>query len=332
MKRFFLGGLAALLPTMMTLWVVVALVGFVGDYVARPVTQCIHWSLITNTVGQDILESTTPIRIYSKDFVDPKLLDEGETPEAAIAAMKKSDGFFCDLSKLDRKKIYAKLDTIIPPVLGLTLGFILIFLLGILLRGYVGGYLFSKGERFLRRFPVVGSIYPYARKIVDFFFKNETTQREFQTVVAVPYPSKPMFTLGFVTSDGLRSLNDRKETDFVSVFLPSSPTPMTGYVVFVPKEDVVPLSLTLDQTMGLIISGGVIVPEEEVVQMTKRPATPAVDAAPGIPSPHSETRAAEAAGTPAGVGAASGASTSTSSTPIDAASKPAAPDKSERRT
>jgi uncharacterized membrane protein len=140
-----------------------------------------------------------------------------------------------------------------------------IFVIGFLLCGWVGRQIFHAGERLFFSFPLVRSIYPYAKKIVDYFLKDKSTVREFQTVVAVPYPSKGMFTLGFVTSDGLRSLNDRKHGEYVCVFLPSSPTPMTGYVCFVKKEDIVPLSLTLDQTMGLIISGGVIVPEDELV-------------------------------------------------------------------
>lgn len=270
-KRFFVGGLAALLPTVLTLWVVVALVGFIGDYVAAPVTRLIHWSLITNTVGQEILESTTPIVVFDERFIDPDLLVDGQSPTEALEASKTASGFLLDLSLLDREKLYAALSERIPPYFGLTIGFILIFLAGCILRGFAGRWLFARGEKLLFSFPLVRSIYPWAKQIVEFFFKDKKNLREFQTVVAVPYPRKGMFTLGFVTNDGLASLNAQKNGEYIAVFLPSSPTPMTGYIVFVEKSEVIPLALSLDQVMGLLVSGGVIVPEGELVTAVERP-------------------------------------------------------------
>lgn len=265
MKRFFLRGLTALLPTILTLWVVVAVIGFVVDHVASPVTRAIHWCLVTNQIGKRILESTTPVRIYDRAWVQRAALPPGVTVRQAIAEAEQQSSFILDLHIVDRALLYEELRRRIPPVFGLAVGFVLIFMLGIVLRGYLGRYVFHRAEKLFFSFPLVRRIYPYAKKLVEFFFQDKSTVREFQTVVAVPYPSKGMFALGFVTSDGLRSLNDRKQGEFVCVYLPSSPTPMTGWVVFIPKDDVVPLSLTLDQAMGLIISGGVIVPEHELI-------------------------------------------------------------------
>ncbi|MCB9880635.1 MAG: DUF502 domain-containing protein [Planctomycetes bacterium] len=288
MKRFFMGGLSALLPTILTLWVVVALVGFIGDYVASPMTRLVHWSLVTNRIGQDILESTTPIQVFDERFVDPKALDDGETAATAIAASKRASGFLLDLSKLDQPKLYAALADRIPPSFGLAIGFVLIFLAGCLFRGVAGRWLFGRAERLLFSFPLVKSIYPWAKQIVEFFCKDKQTVREFQTVVAVPYPRPGMFTLGFVTNDGLQSLNAQTDGEYIAVFLPSSPTPMTGYICFVDKREIVPLALSFDQVMGLLVSGGVIVPDEEVVRLaagrrgSPRGGLNAVDAAPGL--------------------------------------------------
>lgn len=264
-KRFFVGGLAALLPTILTLWIVVALYGFIADYVAAPVTRMIHWSLVSNQVGHELLEAATPLSVFDERFIDPEALVDGESVSEAVASSRRSSGFFLDLSRVDREKLYSALSERIPPVFGLTIGMILIFLAGCLLRGFAGRWLFARGERFLSSFPVVRSIYPWAKQIVDFFFREKKQLREFQTVVAVPYPRAGMFTLGFVTNDGLQSLNAQQDGEFVAVFLPSSPTPMTGYVCFVEKSDVVPLTISLDQVMGLLVSGGVIVPEDELV-------------------------------------------------------------------
>ncbi len=271
MKRFFLGGLVALLPTVLTLWILTALVGFVGDYVASPATRAIYWGLTTNQIGKSLLESSTPIRIYDPAHIDAKAIPEDETIDSVASQLGKQDSFLLDLSLIDRKLLYADLERRIPPVFGLAVGLVLIFLLGCLMRGYVGRYLFARGEKLLFSFPFVRSIYPYAKKIVEFFLKEKSAKREFQSAVAVPYPSAGMYTLGFITSDGLQSLNDRTGDEFLSVFIPSSPTPMTGYVCLMRRDDIVPLSLTLDQTMGFIISGGVIVPPEELVSPVESP-------------------------------------------------------------
>ncbi|MFQ5505577.1 MAG: DUF502 domain-containing protein [Planctomycetota bacterium] len=271
MKRFFMEGLTALLPTILTLWIVIALFSFITGSIAAPVTRAVQWSLITNSLGRGVLESITPIRIFTEEYMDASRLPRGEDAGAALARSAEQGGFFLDLRLIDRQKLYAELDEWFPPVLGLALGFILIFVLGFFLRGYVGTLFSRIVERIVFSFPLVRTIYPYAKKIVDFLFSEKSRLREFQSVVAIPYPSPGRYSIGFVTSEGMRSLNDSTKEELISVFLPSSPTPMTGYVVFVRRSDIVSLDLSLDQTMALIISGGVILPQDEQIQDDESP-------------------------------------------------------------
>jgi len=272
MKRFFLRGLAALLPTILTLWVFTALFAFVSDFIAVPITRAIHWTLITNQWGRAVLESTTPIRVFDVKYVDPKVLEDGIDAASALAAAKRDSGFLLDLGVTDRTKLYADLDQFLPPSFGFAVGMILIFVLGFFLRGYVGALLFARGERILFSFPFVSHVYPYAKKIVEFFLEEKTRiEGSHRSVVAVPYPSDGRYTLGFVTSEGPAGIDEALGGDYVAVFLPSSPTPMTGYVVLMKRSDLIPLDMTLDQAMAFIVSGGVISPTGSPADPTAQP-------------------------------------------------------------
>ncbi len=262
MKRFFLGGLIALLPTILTLWIFVALFGFVRDYIAIPVTRGIQWTLVTNRPGNQLLETVAGFDLYAREHLDAEKVSAAGGPEA-LARAQQETGFLVDLSLLDMERVYAELDGVLPPVVGLLIGLVAIYFLGFLLRHWLGRYVFNQGERIFFHFPVVRRIYPYAKKIVEFLFSNRQVQ-EFKSVVAVPYPSPGLYSVGFVTSAGLASLDAATEQDYISVYLPSAPTPMTGYVIYVRRDDILPLDVTLDQAMALIISGGAIVPESEL--------------------------------------------------------------------
>ncbi len=271
MREFFLRGLSALLPTVLTLWILTAMFAFLRDFVARPITDGIHWCLITNQWGRALLEETTPIRIYEPPFLREDALPEpGPERVSFLRQLREGQGFFLDLGPVDREALEAALEEHIPPLFGLSIGLVLIFFLGFLTRGWFGAFVLRRGERLLFSFPLVRSIYPYAKQVVDFFFQGSRKGRDFDKVVAVPYPSRDLYTLGFVTSEGLPALDDAAGGDFVAVFVPSSPTPMTGYLVFVPRASVIPLSLSVDQAMGLVVSGGVITPDKNLPGLPAR--------------------------------------------------------------
>jgi uncharacterized membrane protein len=109
------------------------------------------------------------------------------------------------------------------------------------------------------RFPIIRFIYPFIRQVTDFIFSERRVS--FRTVVAVEYPRKGCWSIGFTTGKGLEAIEKRAGRELMSVFIPSSPTPMTGYVIFVSIEDAIVLDLTVDEAFRLVISGGVIKPE-----------------------------------------------------------------------
>jgi uncharacterized membrane protein len=128
---------------------------------------------------------------------------------------------------------------------------------------------------------VVKSVYPYSKQLVEFFFQKK--KLEFDTVVAVPYPNASFHSIAFLTNGSLRSLDRASGKELVCVFLPTSPMPMTGYTMFIDVEQVIPLPITIDEAVRIVMTGGVLLPPHEKVERivpgTERPAPrgPALD-------------------------------------------------------
>ena len=136
-------------------------------------------------------------------------------------------------------------------------------LAGALVGSLLGKRLLDALQNLLLRLPLIKMVYPSVKQITDFFFGDKKIG--FHSVVAVPYPTKGLYTIGFVTGQGLRSLNDLAGEALVSVFIPCAPAPVTGYVVLVPKRDVIEVPMTVEEALRFYVSAGVIVPPKELV-------------------------------------------------------------------
>ncbi len=141
--------------------------------------------------------------------------------------------------------------------------FLLVLLVGFWLSGVIGRTLLGGFEKLLARVPLVGAIYPHVKQITEFFF-GEKKKVEFERVVGIPYPRKEIYSLAFLTGNSLRALEDAAGEELVSVFVPSSPMPVTGYTLFVPARDIVQTDLSVDEAFRTVISGGVLVPPEHM--------------------------------------------------------------------
>jgi uncharacterized membrane protein len=119
----------------------------------------------------------------------------------------------------------------------------------------------------LVRMPIIRKIYPGAKQVSEFFFSDKAV--EFSRVVAIEFPRKNMWMVGFVTGRGLREISERAGTELLSVFVPFSPAPITGYVVAVPRDEVLDLHITVDEALQYMISAGVVMPPAERVESLK---------------------------------------------------------------
>ncbi len=142
---------------------------------------------------------------------------------------------------------------------------------GFFVATYLGGVFFRRLDKWFRRVPLIRIVYPAVKQVSDFFLAERTALPFSGRVVAVPYPRQGVYSLGFTTGAGLSQLKTAKGERLISVFIPNSPAPMTGFTVFVPREDVIPMNLTVDDAIKLVVSGGVVVPDREAVAAAPLP-------------------------------------------------------------
>lgn len=158
--------------------------------------------------------------------------------------------------------------TIAGAILAVVVAVAVAGLAGVLMGSLFGRRLIDAFQQLLLRVPLIRFIYPSVKQITDFFFGEK--KLAFHSVVAIPFPAKGLYSVGFVTGHGLKSLNAATGDDLVHVFVPFAPAPVTGYVVFVPRRDIVELPMTVEEAFRFLVSAGVIVPPHELVQAVAR--------------------------------------------------------------
>jgi len=131
-----------------------------------------------------------------------------------------------------------------------------VVLFGALTRNFLGRRIIRVGEVLLERLPLVKRVYRALKQVSEAFLDQSKTT--FGQVVAVEYPRKGIYTIGFITSEGRKSRSDRPGEKLINVFLPTSPNPTSGYVVILPEKDVTPLDMTAEDVIKLVISGGAV--------------------------------------------------------------------------
>ena len=154
-------------------------------------------------------------------------------------------------------------------IAGFIIALIAVFLVGALLASVVGKTLWRMIENFIMNAPFLRRVYPYVKQVTDFVLTPEEQERMFSKVVAVEYPRKGIWSIGFVTGSGLKKVAANVEKEFLTILIPTSPTPITGYVIMVPKEQTVALDMTIEEAFRFTISAGVIAPDSQ-----RKPALP----------------------------------------------------------
>jgi uncharacterized membrane protein len=149
-------------------------------------------------------------------------------------------------------------------LIGLVVAIVAVYVAGRLLGGFFGRSIYSRIERFITSLPVFKQVYPYVKQIVDFLFSDEKAIK-FNRVVVVEYPRKGIWSVGFMTGGTMRAIANHSG-DSVTVFIPSSPTPFTGYTITVPRDEVIEVPISVDEALRFVVSGGVLVPTTQVVE------------------------------------------------------------------
>ena len=134
---------------------------------------------------------------------------------------------------------------------------------GLFAANYVGKKLIGFGERIVVRIPLVRSIYLTVKQIVDAFMHGGKNMA-FKRVVLIEYPRKGIYSIGFITAESNGEVQAKTKENVMSVFLPTTPNPTSGYLLFVPREDVVVLDMSVEDGLKLVVSGGIIAPEYKI--------------------------------------------------------------------
>ena len=213
-RSYFFRGMAALLPTILTIWIFIQCYVFIQDKVS------IH---INRRIVDLILLITDN---WEKEFLDAFWVD----------GTGRITGFFV-------------------AIIG-------VCFIGAFLASVMGRTLWHFVEKNLMRIPLVSKVYPYIKQVTDFFLAKKNL--EFSKVVAFEYPRKGTWSVGLVTGTGLKKVAVSTVTDFVTVFVPTSPTPFTGYVIMVPRNETIELEMSIEEALRFVISGGVITPAEHL--------------------------------------------------------------------
>lgn len=147
------------------------------------------------------------------------------------------------------------------PGLGLMLLIVILTFIGMFTTGFVGKFFVRLGEKIIRRMPIISSIYSLIKQIFETFLSQK--KRSFSEVVLIEYPRKGLWTLAFVSQDKTGGeIQKKNKTDTVSVFVPTTPNPTSGFLIFVPRSDVINLNMSVEEGIKYVISCGIVAPEE----------------------------------------------------------------------
>jgi uncharacterized membrane protein len=145
------------------------------------------------------------------------------------------------------------------PGLGVILSLLLLLLTGLLVRHLFGERLVGSVERLVRRIPVIGAVYGGAKSFSETVLSDKGDS--FKQVVMVEFPRKGLLSIGFVTSDQLKEVQVKTSREMISVFVPTTPNPTTGFLVLVAKDEVIDLDMSVDEAFKMLFTLGVVVPD-----------------------------------------------------------------------
>ena len=144
------------------------------------------------------------------------------------------------------------------PGLGLVLFIALVLVTGVLVKNYIGRRVVDFGEYMVSKIPLVRPLYGAVKQLILAIFGD--THDAFKRVVLVEYPRKGVYSLAFVTAQTSGEIKEQMDTKMLSIFLPTTPNPTSGFFLVLPEEDTIPLRMSVEEAFKLLISGGVVEP------------------------------------------------------------------------
>jgi uncharacterized membrane protein len=254
--RPFLRGLAVLLPSVLTLWLLVKAYQFIDSAIAEPINTGIRSAFIQ--IPKHFPQIANSLAIGPDHDALVEAANTQNITENSPAWIELSGEVFAEsVNTWWAEHAWMNL-------LGLAVAAIIVYISGRLVGGFIGRTIYKRLEKLMVTVPVISKVYPYIKQLVDFLI-SDSDKPKFSRVVAVEYPRKGIWSVGFMTGDSLRTI-EAKLPDSVTIFIPSSPTPFTGYTITVAKCDTIALPITVEEAIRFAVSGGVLVPDHQALE------------------------------------------------------------------
>lgn len=274
-RRAVLRGLAVVLPPLLTIVIFVWIGNTVAVYLLEPLESGARWAIVQGThdirddlpltnvqegtaliEGVGVFQRTkdgrfVPLTVYDKVADDPGV--SGIPPTA--------DGVYDRYVEIRYLQRY-----VVIPIF-LCVFILTLYLLGKFLAAGVGKFFWLQFERIIHRLPLIRNVYSSVKQVTDFMFSE--SEIEYTRVVAIEYPRKGIWTLAMVTGESMLDIRSAANEPVLSVLVPTSPMPFTGFTVTVKKSEAIDLNLTIDQAFQFIVSCGVVVPPHQLAEIAE---------------------------------------------------------------
>jgi len=146
------------------------------------------------------------------------------------------------------------------PGMGLLVVLVSLTIVGMLTAGFVGKLLVRISESIMARMPVISGIYSATKQIFETVLAQKS--QAFREAVLIEYPRRGIWAIGFITGTTKGEVQNLTEEECVNIFLPTTPNPTSGFLLFVPKGELIPLNMTVEQAVKMVISGGIVTPPD----------------------------------------------------------------------
>ena len=256
-RTFFVRGLGILLPSILTIGLLVWAFSILHRYVAEPINGGVRFLVIE--LGDDVQG------VFNAPLPDWYLVDDAELAQYRLDHPRDTreirDAVVVRMVRVDELQVIWRKHWYLEAI-GFVVAIIGIYLAGLFFGNLIGRRIYGRVEAFFTRLPVVKQVYPNVKQITDFLVGGDDAKDMMPSsrVVVVEYPRKGIWTMGLLTGESLDQLEKVSGRQLVTIFIPSSPTPFTGYTINVPMEDVWEIDITMDEVIRFVVSGGVLVP------------------------------------------------------------------------
>lgn len=146
------------------------------------------------------------------------------------------------------------------PGLGVVIIAAALILIGFFAAGFIGRLLIRMYEGILARMPVIRNVYGAVKQIIETILAQQSAA--FREAVLIEYPRRGLWAIAFITGRTEGEVQNLTDEEMINIFLPTTPNPTSGFLLFVPKKDMIPLSMTVEEAIKMVISGGIVTPPD----------------------------------------------------------------------